>query len=301
MSVAARAEALARAGRGLEARALIEDAAFRGDGVALLMMAFWRLYGVNGPRDWVDMHRLLDRAIAGGHTPALTLKATLTANGTGVPADWAAAMRLLAKAAKRDAPAKAQLDLLKTQDAVEDAGTGRALPAPQRLADSPDAVLYPGLVRPAECRWLIAAATPEIRPAAPLEWMINRFLVGSERGYAQPLVPIQSFRHRHRPSGPHRLREFGPGPTMDFLHLADRPLLDHSRCGPVFAAALDLVPHLGHNPGFGGGEALAEGFESGAVMYINKPFTANKLLTIVNTMRHTRFSAGQKFAPAVRS
>jgi putative two-component system response regulator len=34
----------------------------------------------------------------------------------------------------------------------------------------------------------------------------------------------------------------------------------------------------------GGGEALAEGFESGAVLYINKPFTANKLLTIVNTM-----------------
>ncbi|HET6899788.1 MAG TPA: response regulator [Vicinamibacteria bacterium] len=34
----------------------------------------------------------------------------------------------------------------------------------------------------------------------------------------------------------------------------------------------------------GGGVALAEGFESGAVMYINKPFTANKLLTIVNTM-----------------
>jgi DNA-binding response OmpR family regulator len=34
----------------------------------------------------------------------------------------------------------------------------------------------------------------------------------------------------------------------------------------------------------GGGEALAEGFDSGAVMYINKPFTANKLLAIVNAM-----------------
>ncbi len=34
----------------------------------------------------------------------------------------------------------------------------------------------------------------------------------------------------------------------------------------------------------GGGDALAEGFEAGAVMYINKPFTANKLLTIVKTM-----------------
>jgi len=43
----------------------------------------------------------------------------------------------------------------------------------------------------------------------------------------------------------------------------------------------------------GGGEALAEGFESGAVMYINKPFTANKLLTIVNTMLAQAESAGQ--------
>ncbi len=34
----------------------------------------------------------------------------------------------------------------------------------------------------------------------------------------------------------------------------------------------------------GGGEALAEGFESGGVMYINKPFTANKLLSIVHAM-----------------
>jgi DNA-binding response OmpR family regulator len=41
----------------------------------------------------------------------------------------------------------------------------------------------------------------------------------------------------------------------------------------------------------GGGEALAEGFESGAVMYINKPFTANKLLTIVNTMLEPPSSA----------
>src|SRR5258706_11219573 len=38
----------------------------------------------------------------------------------------------------------------------------------------------------------------------------------------------------------------------------------------------------------GGGEALAEGFESGAVMHIKKPFTANKLLTIVKTMLESR-------------
>ncbi|HXY38177.1 MAG TPA: response regulator [Vicinamibacteria bacterium] len=33
-----------------------------------------------------------------------------------------------------------------------------------------------------------------------------------------------------------------------------------------------------------GGEALASGFEAGAVMYINKPFTATKLLAVVNAM-----------------
>lgn len=43
----------------------------------------------------------------------------------------------------------------------------------------------------------------------------------------------------------------------------------------------------------GGGEALAEGFDSGAVMYINKPFTANKLLTIVNTMLEPPAAAAQ--------
>ena len=42
----------------------------------------------------------------------------------------------------------------------------------------------------------------------------------------------------------------------------------------------------------GGGEALAEGFESGAIMYINKPFTANKLLTIVHTMLESGTNLG---------
>jgi DNA-binding response OmpR family regulator len=34
----------------------------------------------------------------------------------------------------------------------------------------------------------------------------------------------------------------------------------------------------------GGGDALAEGFEAGGVMYIRKPFTAAKLLAVVGTM-----------------
>lgn len=37
----------------------------------------------------------------------------------------------------------------------------------------------------------------------------------------------------------------------------------------------------------GGGEALGQGLGSGAVMYISKPLTAKKLLTIVNTLLGT--------------
>ncbi len=33
-----------------------------------------------------------------------------------------------------------------------------------------------------------------------------------------------------------------------------------------------------------GGEYLASGFEAGAVMYIHKPFTASRLLAVVNAM-----------------
>ena len=33
----------------------------------------------------------------------------------------------------------------------------------------------------------------------------------------------------------------------------------------------------------GGGEALSEGFDGGAAMYISKPFTASKLLAVVRT------------------
>ncbi|MCU0241758.1 MAG: response regulator [Vicinamibacteria bacterium] len=41
----------------------------------------------------------------------------------------------------------------------------------------------------------------------------------------------------------------------------------------------------------GGGEALAEGFESGGEMYITKPFTASKLVAVVNAMLEAARSA----------
>ena len=170
MSVIARANAADRAGRSLEARAMVEDAAHRGDPEALLAIAFWRLYGVNGPRDWRQAHALLDRAIAASHGPALTLKATLLANGTGGPPDWPAAMTLLARAARRDPRAKAQVQQLEAmaRHAVSDwraAPPERPLPPPETLAAAPHIRVFRGLWTAAECRWMIDAATPGLQPS----------------------------------------------------------------------------------------------------------------------------------------
>jgi DNA-binding response OmpR family regulator len=66
-------------------------------------------------------------------------------------------------------------------------------------------------------------------------------------------------------------------PDMDGFELCRRIKLD-PRFGSVPVIFLTAR---------GGGEALAEGFESGGVMYIRKPFTAAKLLAVVGTMLAT--------------
>jgi len=169
MSFATRTNALVRAGRHLEASALVEDAVHRGDPAALLMMANWRLYGANGPRDWKHMHALIDRAIANGHSPALALKANLVANGTGIAEDWHAATALLAKAARRDPAAAAQHKLISTLgDAAAD------LPPAESLSATPEIRLYRRLLPAAVCNWMVEAATPVIKPSMVVDPVSGR-------------------------------------------------------------------------------------------------------------------------------
>jgi len=54
---------------------------------------------------------------------------------------------------------------LAAQLAVLDALVGRPLPAPERLAESPDVVRFPGLIDAATCAWLIAAAKAALAPS----------------------------------------------------------------------------------------------------------------------------------------
>ena len=157
MSVMARAEALANAGREGEAHALVAAAVAAGDSEALMATAAWKLFGVDGPRDPAAAKALLTRAADGGHLPALTLLARINGNSACGPVDWDAATALLARAAAEDAHSAAEFALVRNLD--------RPLPAPEHLSDSPDVVRFAGLLTAAECDWLILAAEPMIAPS----------------------------------------------------------------------------------------------------------------------------------------
>lgn len=162
MDILDRAAELSRIGRTTDAVMLIRQAAKAGNGEALVALANWAVYGINGPRDPRAAHPLLQRAAMIGHAPAITLRATLLANGTGVAADWKGALNLLRAAARRDPDAQRQIELLDAMHLDADGATA-TLPAAEVLSDDPYIAMIRGLLTPAECDYLVATATPQLR------------------------------------------------------------------------------------------------------------------------------------------
>ena len=137
--------------------ALVERAAAAQDGEALYAVANWRLYGLHGPQDLAQVHRLLAAAGEGGHRDSIRLRARLLGNGTGVPEDAAAARSLLAALAPDDASAAAELRLAQVE-----APTATAEP---QSAD-PAITMLRGLLTAAECEHLIAQAAARLQPSS---------------------------------------------------------------------------------------------------------------------------------------
>lgn len=159
MSIIDQFEALARGGRLPDAVALVERGASE-DAEAMFILANWRLWGLNGPRDLAQTHSLLDRSAAAGSIEAARLRATLVGNGSGVPADPEHARALLDAIAHDPASAE-QLALL---DAMK-----LAFPAPEMLSSDPEVRLVRNLFSAAECAYLIARAAPQLRPSMILD------------------------------------------------------------------------------------------------------------------------------------
>lgn len=162
---------------------LVVRAAESGDPLAQHAVANWRLYGLNGPRDVPEAHRLLDRAIASGSVDATHLKANLVANGTGVSPDGDAALRLLEAIARDDPFAANQVHLLRAPS---------VLPPREQLLDDPDVWVSRGIFSREESDYLISRAQPELHPS---------FVVDPRTGGRMPHPARTSFGMNFDPIG----------------------------------------------------------------------------------------------------
>jgi prolyl 4-hydroxylase len=161
MNAISEAHRLAAAGRRAEGIAMIERAAVEGDVDALFMVAHWRLFAMEGPRDLAAAHRLLERAGEKGHAEATRTRATLIANGTGCPADADRARELLESIRDVDGFAALQLTFGDQMRPLEDFSAEMG----EVLSESPFIKLVHGAFTEKECAYLRTSAKPRLQPS----------------------------------------------------------------------------------------------------------------------------------------
>jgi prolyl 4-hydroxylase len=152
---------LISAGKEQDAELALRRAAGTGDAETLFAVANWRLFGLHGPRDLAQAHRLLEQSADCGHIEAVRLRATLIGNGTGCPSDPDTAAGILAGIRARDAYAELQLGF--AEKMRPDAEIG-ALPV-ERLSESPSIRAVRGFLSPEECGYVITLASPHLQPS----------------------------------------------------------------------------------------------------------------------------------------
>jgi len=164
MSNIERASQLHREGRVAEAVNHLRDAGLRGEAAAWVELAMWFLQANGVVRDLSVTRALFGRAAAMGDRHARMVYLSLVANGTGGPPDWGEALRLLREAARDDAAAAREVELIAAMD-IDERGDPNSVPEAQDLQKQPPTHLFPGLLTAAECDAVAAAALPTLAPS----------------------------------------------------------------------------------------------------------------------------------------
>lgn len=144
--------------------AMLEAGGRSGDADCWVELASWYLSGGIVPRDLAKCRECFRLAGAAGHERALAIYIALLANGTGGPAEWQAALKLLSDQAGNDRESALQLELIGKM-ALDENGTPRGLPLPERLSKSPDVAFFKELLTNEECQYLIDQAMPSFQPS----------------------------------------------------------------------------------------------------------------------------------------
>jgi prolyl 4-hydroxylase len=170
-----KAERLAGMGQVAEALRLLDPAARSGDADALFTLASWLLAGHWLRRDLPQARTLFGHAGERGHAAGAAVYTAFLANGTGGPRDWAGALALLRRRAGGDPAAASQLACIDAMTLSRD-GAPLALPGIETLSADPRVVLAPDFLSPAECAYLVQAATPMFEPSMVIDPRSNTFV-----------------------------------------------------------------------------------------------------------------------------
>ncbi|MFN2098647.1 2OG-Fe(II) oxygenase [Altererythrobacter sp. MF3-039] len=192
------ANALARAGKAVDAVEYLQKEIDGGNADAAAMLASWRLSGQIIRRDLAAVRELLGKASSLGCKEATAGFMALLANGAGGSGRrWQEALSLLSTEAKHDPMASREYELisdmkLDDQGHPREAATGQLVSNEFRIATIPD------FLSKKECQFLHALADPLLRPATvgdPRTGRIVRDPVRRARSTGFPFVAERPFVH----------------------------------------------------------------------------------------------------------
>ncbi|MEO6716584.1 MAG: 2OG-Fe(II) oxygenase [Novosphingobium sp.] len=165
-NTAVRAETLAGQGRIEQAYRLLEAAVAKGDGLAALTLADWRMAGALIRRDLAEARRLYGLAAEFGTDEAEPVAIALLANGAGGSGrNWGEALAMLNRRAAHDPLARQQAALIGAM-ALDGEGNPRGeTPEREIVHVAPRIERLPAFLTRDECRYLAELALPRLAPS----------------------------------------------------------------------------------------------------------------------------------------
>lgn len=160
---------------------LLREAAASGNALAAATVAEWRMAGDLVRRDLAEACHYYGVAARLGLAEAEPIHIALLASGAGnVPRDWDKALGLLRQRARRDPLARRQMELLQAMDLSPD-GTPGVLPVAEDVCTNPLIRRISNFMTVAECRYLIARATPLLQPSQVIHPQTGRLIIDPVR------------------------------------------------------------------------------------------------------------------------
>ena len=166
--VITQADSLFASGQHRQGFELLAEAAHQNDPDALERLARMSVSGDMVHRDLPLARDLFRRAAAAGSAAAAVAYRAFVANGTGGAADWPDALNLLAQAAKSDRAAAKEFELISNMN-IEPNGDPAVPFELESLSQSPEVTLFPSLLSPEECDYLIDVAMPALQPSTVVD------------------------------------------------------------------------------------------------------------------------------------